>query len=267
MPKDAETKAQFDAHPLSWTFHRNTCRWAHNAQESSGSDDVPEPGNEYPDLPFTPLPEPRIADTSFNDLIHRRCSCRDFADAPISPEAFSTILHYGYGVLGTDHWGTAEFLERPVPSGGGMYPLELYTLTRQVTGIENGIYHYNPLLHGLEQVRAVTLPDPLLRYLFMGQYPVLMAAAIVVISAAPGRSMKKYGDRGYRYMLFEAGHVAQNMNLAACAMGLETLNLGGFFDDEINRLCGGIRDEHLPLYAIAVGKGISEGKHRLRFSE
>ncbi|SLN70233.1 Nitroreductase family protein [Roseovarius albus] len=267
MQKNIESKAHFDEHPLSWTFHRNTCRWAHNAQESSGSDDVPEPGAEYPDLPYTPLPEPQAIKEKFDDLINRRCSCRDFSDAPISQDAIATILHYGYGILGTDHWGTAEFLERPVPSGGGMYPLELYLLTRRVTNLEDGIYHYAPLSHGLEQVRAVTLPDPLIRYLFMGQYPVLTAAAIVIISAAPGRSMKKYGDRGYRYMLFEAGHIAQNMNLAACALGLETLNLGGFFDDEINRLCGAKRDEQLPLYAVAIGRGVSNSKHRLRFSE
>ncbi|MEM6465753.1 MAG: SagB/ThcOx family dehydrogenase [Pseudomonadota bacterium] len=267
MPKDDDPSSGLAEHTLSWEFHRNTCRWAHNAQESSGADDVPEPGEEYPHLPFTQLPAPTALTTSFDDLIAQRCSCRDFSDASISLAGLGTLLHSGYGVLGTDHWGTAEFLERPVPSGGGMYPLELYALTRRVDGLENGVYHYAPLSHGLEQVRAVTLPDPFIRYLFMGQYPVLTAAAILVISAVPRRSMKKYGDRGYRYMMFEAGHVAQNINLSACALGLSSLNLGGFFDDELNQLCGGTRDETLPLYAIAIGEGVSSSKHRLRFSE
>jgi SagB-type dehydrogenase family enzyme len=182
-------------------------------------------------------------------------------------DALATALHYGYGIIGNDHWGTAEFLERTVPSGGGMYPLELYVMTRNVDGLENGIYHYVPLLHGVEQVRSVTIPDSLLRYLFMGQYPVLKAAAIFVISAAPDRSMNKYGDRGYRYILFEAGHVAQNLNLASTALGLGTLNLGGFFDDEIGRMCGAAHNDEFPLYAVALGVGVSSSKHRLRFSE
>lgn len=267
MQDDLSAKTRFANHPLSWTFHRNTCRWAHNAQDSSSGNDVPEPGLENPELPYFALPKAAALNTGFDTLIQRRCSCRDFSEHAVALSDLGTVLYYGYGVLGNDHWGTAEFLERPVPSGGGMYPLELHTITRRVDGLDNGIYHYVPLHHGLEQVRSVTLPDPLMRYLFMGQYPVIMAAAIIVISAVPARSMKKYGDRGYRYMLYEAGHVAQNLNLAASALGLETLNLGGFFDDEINRLCGGTRDEQLPLYAIAIGFGVSSSKHRLRFSE
>ena len=267
MPHHDTETSDFGNHPLSWSFHRNTCRWAHNAQESSDADDVPEPGREVATRDLIRLPEPEPLKTGFDALIGRRCSCRDFSGEAVSLSQLATALHYGYGVIGTDHWGPTEFLERPVPSGGGMYPLELYVMTRAVDTLEKGIYHYVPLHHGLEVVRRVTLPEPLLRYLFMGQYPVLKAAAIVMISAAPDRSMKKYGDRGYRYILFEAGHVAQNLNLAASALGLETLNLGGFFDDELNRMCGATLHEELPLYAVAIGKGVSASKHRLRFSE
>lgn len=252
---------------LSYTYHRNTSRWAHNAMESSGMDDVPEPGSEHPDRPFTKLPAPANLDIGFDQLIKKRCSCRDFSGDPIVLQDLATTLHYGYGVQGTDHWGSTEFLERPVPSGGGMYPLELHVISRGVTDLQDGIYHYVPILHGLEQTREVTIPDTLIRYLFMGQYPVLTAAAIILIAGVPARSMKKYGDRGYRYMLFEAGHVAQNVNLVAPGLGLETLNLGGYFDDEVGRMCSFTRNAEIPLYAIAVGKGVANSKHRLRFSE
>lgn len=252
---------------LAWRFHRNTARWAHNAATSDGRDDIPEPGLEHPDRPFSPLPEPAPIGITLAEALAGRCSCRDFADHPVETGALGELLHHGYGVLGRDHWRAAEFLERPVPSGGGMYPLELHVIARNISGLADGIYHYVPLLHGLERAREVRVPDTLLRYLFMGQYPVMIAPLIVVISSVPGRSMKKYADRGYRYILMEAGHVAQNLNLAAIGLGLQSLNLGGFFDDELGRLCGMDEGEEFPLYAVAVGHGASRSKHQLRFSE
>lgn len=252
---------------LSWTFHRNTSRWAHNAMESQDTDDIPEPGSEHPLRDYIDLPEPTKIGETLENLVQRRCSCRDFSDDMISLGELSTVLSYGYGVLGEDRWGGAEFLERPVPSGGGMYPLELSVLSRNVNGLADGVYHYVPLLNALECVRDVRIPDPLLRYLFMGQYPVLKASAIILISAVPGRSMKKYSDRGYRYILLEAGHVAQNINLTCPGVGIDSLNLGGFFDDEIANLFGFDRDTEVPVYAVCLGKGADSSKHALRFSE
>ena len=261
------TSAGLIAHELAWTFHRNTSRWVHNAASSSEADDTPEPGLEYPERPFEPLPAPVTIDDSLSALLAARCSCRDFAETPMTKVALGTVLHHAYGVLGTDHWGPAEFLERPVPSGGGMYPLELHVITRNVAGLDAGVYHYAPLLSGLERARDVCVPETLMRYLFMGQYPPMKAAATIVITGVPDRSMKKYGDRGYRYLLLEAGHVAQNINLTCGGLGLQSLNVGGFFDDELASLCRCPDGIEYPLYAIAVGAGASPSRHRLRFSD
>ncbi len=265
MPMDHDPR--FSDFALAWGYHRNSSRWAHNAQETAGTDDVPEPGREDPTRPFTALPDPRPVTAGLDSLLERRCSCRDFADTPIGMSDLSSVLHHGYGVLGQDHWNAAEFLERPVPSGGGMYPLELSVMARNVSDLADGIYHYQPLLSGLEQMRELRVPDQLMRYLFMGQYPLAPAAAVIVISAWVGRSMKKYGDRGYRYILLEAGHVAQNINLACVGLGLQSLNIGGYFDDELARLCCCNEDDEIVVYAIAVGNGVGSSKHLLRFSE
>ncbi|WP_269585031.1 SagB/ThcOx family dehydrogenase [Roseibium sp. Sym1] len=257
----------FSDFELAWTYHRNSSRWAHNAEETSGADDVPEPGAEAPSRPFQPLPAPPRVTTGLSDVLANRCSCREFAQDPISLETVSGILFHGYGVWGQDHWNTAEFLERPVPSGGGMYPLELYLVSRNTSGLSNGIYHYQPLLKGLERNRDLTLPAPLMRYLFMGQYPPMLAPALIVITSRMSRSLKKYGDRGYRYVLLEAGHVAQNINLACTGLGAQSLNIGGFFDDEVGALCHCPENEEVVLYAVAIGHGTSEDRHKLRFSE
>jgi SagB-type dehydrogenase family enzyme len=79
------------------------------------------------------------------------------------------------------------------------------------------------------------------------------ASAVVVLTAVVHRSLRKYGDRGYRHLLIEAGHVAQNLNLVAAAMSLGTLSLGGFFDQDLAALLDVSLEVEIPLYAVAVG--------------
>lgn len=239
-------------YPLTWLFHKNTSRWAHNAQSAQG-DMLPRPPAEYPDAPYLALPTPRLPRAALGALLRDRVSCRRFENRALALGELGDLLHAGYGVLDRSVLGGMEFLERPVPSGGGLYPLELYVLSRDVDGLCAGIHHYAVVTHGLEQRRDVALPAPLRDYLFMGQTQLTAAAAIIVIAAAPDRLMSKYGDRGYRYMLFEAGHVAQNLNLAASAAGLGSCNMGGFFDQELGGLLRLDPDCEVALYAVAIG--------------
>ena len=87
----------------------------------------------------------------------------------------------------------------------------------------------------------------------MGQPWVSAAAVVMIISAVTVRSLSKYGDRGYRYLLFEAGHVSQNIDLVATALGLGAINLGGFYDDELAALLRLQPEFEVPLYATALG--------------
>jgi SagB-type dehydrogenase family enzyme len=257
---------EFADFPVAWTYHRNSSRWAHNAAGAAG-DELPEPGKESPLLPYTRLPAPRPAATALAELMHARCSCRCFNGTEIALAAIATVLHASYGVTGTSRFGASEFLERPVPSGGGLYALELYLIANRVAGLSAGIHHYVPVHHGLEEVREVSVPRHLLRYLFMGQDAAASAQAIVVIGGDTARCLKKYGDRGYRYLLLEAGHVAQQLNLAALAVGLQTLNVGGFFDDELAALCRMTPVREVPLYAVAVGAADTADRTALRFPD
>jgi SagB-type dehydrogenase family enzyme len=197
------------------------------------------------------LPAPTLPAGSLADAIAGRTSCRRFLAEPIALAQLGDLLHAGYGVLGTiDLWG--EFCERPVPSGGGLYPLELYVLSQRVDELAGGAYHYVPLTHALEVVRPDPLPSLLTAEMFLGQPYLSAAAAVLVLTAVVERSLWKYEDRGYRYLLLEAGHAAQNVNLSATALGLGSLNLGGFFDEDVAALLR-LDDDEVPLYAVAVG--------------
>lgn len=240
-------------YPLAWTFHRNTSRWATNTLDPGESHYQSAP-REYLSAPFLSLPEPLSVSSPFQELVEGRVSCRRFREGAEVPLVhLSTLLHLAYGVLGRSAFGSLEFLDRPVPSAGGLYPLELYLLIRSVEGVAPGVYHYAVVGHGLEQLREVLVPASLNDYLFMGQHYLTPAGATLVIAAEVDRTMTKYGDRGYRYLLLEAGHCAQNVNLAATGLGLGTCNIGGFFDQELADLLTVDADVVTPLYGIALG--------------
>lgn len=255
------------SHAVAWLFHRNTSRWLHNSLDA-GLDgaDVPQAPKEHPLAPIVPLPDGG-APTDFETLLRRRNSCRRFDDRPVGLSALGRVLSAGYGVIGHSRLGALEFLDRPVPSGGGLYPLELYVIARTIDGLTPGVYHYAPVLDGLERLREVDVPARFLTYLFMGQPVAAEAACVVVLTAVVSRSLGKYGDRGYRYLMFEAGHVAQNSNLAAVDQGLGACNLGGFFDDELAALLTVDVNLEIPLYAMALGVPISESRNEQRAFE
>jgi SagB-type dehydrogenase family enzyme len=201
-------------------------RWPFNWLEPP-EDTCSEPAfKEYFGVPALPLPEAVLPKISLQGAIAARLSCRRFMGAPLTMLQLATVLKCAYGVQGKTLSGDMELLERPVPSGGGLYPLELYALVQNVEGVEPGIYHYAALHHMLEQVQPVRLSKPAVSRLFMDQPYITGAAVIVVLVAVVERCLWKYGDRGYRYILFEAGHVAQNVNLVSSALELGSLNLG-----------------------------------------
>lgn len=239
--------------PIAWTFHRNTSRWPFNVLEPEASSEHQLPPKEYPERPFRSLPAAVLPAESIETALRRRASCRQFADEELSEDALASVLFAANGVLTPLRVGALELLLRTVPSAGALYPLEVYVLARAVRDVEPGVYHYAAISHGLEEVRRILLPGTFLGYLFMGQPYVGSAAAVLVITAVVHRSLRKYEDRGFRYLLFEAGHVAQNISLVAAASGLGALSLGGFFDEELARLLDVASDAEVPLYAVAVG--------------
>ena len=202
-----------------------------------------------------PLPEPASLDVRLQDVIGRRRSRRDFASGPIPGDALAALLHAGYGVTGQlePQDDRPRVPLRAVPSGGALYPLELYAVAVRVTNLEPGLYHFDPLWPGLELLRSGLAVEELA---VLSTYPDIASscAVLIFVAAVFGRTRFKYGLRGYRFALLEAGHVAQNLLLAATALGLGAVPLGAFFDrrtDAILRL-DGVNES--TLYAIALGR-------------
>ena len=102
-------------------------------------------------------------------------------------------------------------------------------------------------------------PADELAAMLLAQPYVASANAVAFFVGAHGRTLAKYGMRGYRYLLLEAGHAAQNLGLAATAAGLGTLCIGGFRDHLVNRLFGLDERQAVALYAVAVGWAATPG--------
>jgi SagB-type dehydrogenase family enzyme len=196
----------------------------------------------HPARPAVALPPPQPPAASLGDLIGARRSRRSFGSEPVSLEDLSTLLHVAYGIAGEGAGARPETLHlRSVPSGGALYPLETYPVVRRIDGIEAGLYHYDPLRHALDRAGDIeptaALEDTIIR---LPGLPDLAGSCAVAFFVAGifWRTRFKYGQRGYRWVLIEAGHVGQNLMLAAESLGLAALPYGGFWDRKVDSLLG-----------------------------
>ena len=179
--------------------------------------------------------------------IANRRSQRDFRGETISLAEFSHLLYYSSGV--TDK---RQGL-RAAPSAGATYPIEVYAMVNNVEGLTKGIYHYLIASHELELVREGDFRNEMSRAA-LGERMFKQANIIFALSAIFQRTQLRYRERAQRYILFEAGHIAQNTYLLATSMKLGACAIGAFYDDEFNRLLGLDGKNESVLYLIALGK-------------
>jgi SagB-type dehydrogenase family enzyme len=192
-----------------------------------------------------------VVGAPLGEVLERRRSIRDYALRPLPLATLGRLLHASYGVKGERDLGEPMY-ERAAPSAGGLYPLEVYVATQSVEGLDDGIHHYDPLAHELE-LRRPGLAQPGLVHLTLEQEMVRAANLVVVITAIPERTMWKYGQRGYRYVWLDAGHLGQNLYLVATALGLGPVGIGGFFDADLNALLDLPAGEEA-FYLVCIGQ-------------
>jgi SagB-type dehydrogenase family enzyme len=193
-------------------------------------------------------------------LLAGRGSCREYVAADLPLETLSTLLIGAYGLTRLNQLDSGiRFHSRPVPSAGGLYPLELYVMTQQVTGVENGIHHFEAATNLLRRLQPFPAHEKLVE-LFLSQYFLENANALVMISAVFPRTLKKYGARGYRYILFEAGHVAQTICLLAQERGLGTLCMGGFWDARLNAFLQFDGTTQAVVYCVGLGHPAADSR-------
>lgn len=210
-------------------------------------------------LPAVQLPTTDLPDTSVKDAITGRRSRRAFGASPLTLENLATLLRAAYGVTDRDPEGEQRF--RTVPSGGALYPLDIYPVVRNVEGLAAGLYHYDPYREVLEVIREGDLVGELAGGLVGPPEDPDAAANGAVVFAIAGifwRTRFKYGLRGYRFVLLEAGHIGQNLLLVAEALGLNAFPIGGFYDRTVDSVVGLDGVNESVIYCVAVGSATDQ---------
>jgi SagB-type dehydrogenase family enzyme len=202
------------------------------------------------------LPPARVeGDISVEEALKSRRSVRSYADAPLTMAEVGQLLWAAYGISYPIEDGPA-FLRgglRTAPSAGALYPLEVYLVARDVTGLDPGVYWYDSEDHTLGLlVREDRWAD--LSAACHHQPHFETAAAALVWSAVFERNTRKYGQRGReRYVCMDLGHSGENVYLQAYALGVGTCAIGAFTDLRLKETVGMSRAEE-PLYVMPLGK-------------
>jgi SagB-type dehydrogenase family enzyme len=231
---------------LAGLYHLNSSSTRSKLPELEADPDCPpparrlDPGAERVRLPGRDFALP----LGLGEALERRSSRRDCRLAPLPLETLGRLLHASFGMHGP---------HRPFPSAGGLHPLELYAVTQQVEGLPDGVWHYDPWVHELALRRAGCFLGEAAGIAY-GQESVREANLLLCLTAVFARTSRKYGQRGYRYVLFEAGHVGQNLYLVADALGLARFSIGGFFDHELDRLLDLPPGEEEAVYLFCAGQ-------------
>lgn len=194
------------------------------------------------------LPSPRFkGEVSVEEAIKKRRSCRSYLPTSLSRAYLSQILWAAQGV--TDKEG----FHRSVPSAGACFPLEVIVVIGEagVERIPAGIYRYRPSPHDLELIFTGEFRPALSRA--AGEQNFIQEAPVsLVIVAEYGRTTRRYSERGLRYVHLDVGHVGQNVHLQAEALGLGTVVVGAFDDQEVARVLN-LPAEYAPLYIMPFG--------------
>ena len=194
------------------------------------------------------LPPPRALRGRLGGVIASRRSERPDVLRPVRLRDIATLLAASCAAL-----RRGSSLRRPVPSAGALYPLEAYVVAPAVSGLEPGVYHYDPFRHRLALLGRFAFAD--LRETLVDQSLADVTAALLVVTGVFWRSRVKYGPRGYRFTLLEAGHLVQNALLASTDLELAALPLGGFHDAMLDRLVDADGLDEATLYAVVLSGG------------
>lgn len=202
------------------------------------------------DMDLLRLPQPKLTGGEpLWNAINARRSVRRYGGAPLSLEELSQLLWACQGVTAV----RAGHHFRAVPSAGALYPIDTYVIANAVDGLAPGLYRYAPEKHALVLVRPGDLREEAC-VAAMDQGMICEAQAVFLWTATFARSRWRYGERCYRYVYLDAGHIAQNLALAAVGLGLASCQIAAYYDDECDVLVGADGVEETVIYMSVVGR-------------
>ena len=211
----------------------------------------------YPNKPTISL-QPISREAKYEMFLNRK-SVRKFLDKNLSFDILSKLLYYS---LGNTHFATIteektgkkiNFSYRAYPSAGALYSIDVYLGIINVDGLGIGIYYYNTEKNALEYVKPIDksqIIDPIIDKVGLD---VNNSSVLFYLVANFWRSRKKYGERSYRYVLQESGHIGQNISLVCTTLGLGAVAIGGYYDDEANKLVNVDGVDRSVIYLLVVG--------------
>jgi len=200
------------------------------------------------------LPAPgsiQVKTLDVREAVEQRKSVRSFKPLALSLDELAYLLWCTQGVKRVLHGSVTM---RTVPSAGARHALETYLLVNRVNGLEPGMYRYLALSHRLLKLETDTRIDDQVVAACLGQDFVKTCGVTFVWTAEAYRMTWRYGERGYRYLFLDAGHVCQNLYLSARSIGCGVCAIAAFSDDDMNRLLGLDGEERFVLYLAAAGK-------------
>lgn len=202
--------------------------------------------------PVIALPAPDTLDLRTHDLteiIRQRESRRRYNTEALSLEQLSYLLWCTQGVKSVLPNATL----RTVPSAGARHAFETYLLVNRVDGLAPGLYRFLALDHALIVVDDDPAIADKLTDAALEQDQIKRSAVTFIWVADVARMTWRYGERGYRYLHLDAGHVCQNLYLAAEAIGGGVCALAAFDDDAMNTLLGFDGKSHFVIYMASTG--------------
>jgi SagB-type dehydrogenase family enzyme len=185
-------------------------------------------------------------------LFLKRESSRTFSGVSISVIDLAAILYFGAAVTreAFDEFGI-KWGFRCAPSGGALYPVDIYCVINRVVSLDAGLYFYDPSSHALQLLKKQGVAQALAKATYSTGST--SASFCVLLVGNFGRSKFKYGERAYRFVLLEAGHICQNMLLMINILRHSAFPLGGFLDDVLNDLIGIDGRDEAVVYGVMAG--------------
>ena len=240
-----------------------------NQGESDQKKGLPQPRleSEHTNLDaMIKLPKPDSIDVkpvSLREAIEERESVRIYSGEGLTLGELSWLLWCTQGVKKVVRKGSsdphahqvqADLTLRTVPSAGARHPLETHLLVNHVEGLKPGVYKFIATEHGLSPVGSDTDLLDRVSKACPGQRQVANSAVTFIWSAVPYRMSWRHGRRGYRYLFLEAGHVCQNLYLAAEAVDCGVCAIGVYHDEELGDILGLDEEAQFVIYCATVGK-------------
>ncbi|WP_432408851.1 SagB/ThcOx family dehydrogenase [Wukongibacter sp. M2B1] len=200
------------------------------------------------------LPSPRgleVENINLVEAIEKRNSLRKYSDKAITLEELSYLLWCTQGVK--------KVVSRPatlrnVPSAGARHAFETYLLINNVEGLKPGLYKFLAIDHKLIEVSLDNHIDESITSACLNQIMVKKSAITFIWAADVYRMKWRYQERAYRYLFLDAGHVCQNLYLAAEGIESGVCAIAAYDDDAINDILGLDGEEEFVIYIAALGK-------------